>query len=222
MTILQKLTLRQSEIREAINALLGKDERSQDETAALEKLTGEAQGLEVELRAALVAEPDPQEVVTPTEDAEDRERREIRSKTGLADFLSAAAAGREVCGSARDYAASVGCSPLNRLPLDIFGNGGQETRAVTSAPAVDGPVETAVPYVFQRSAAESLGIQMPTHGAGAVQIPRVTTAPPGRRVGEGCSRTGGGGGDRVGRANAEAYQRTIRGSSRGLGRLPGT
>ena len=52
MTILQKLTLRQSEIREAINALLGKDERSQDETAALEKLTGEAQGLEVELRAA--------------------------------------------------------------------------------------------------------------------------------------------------------------------------
>ena len=32
--------------------------------------------------------------------------------------------------------------------------------------------------MFQRSAAESLGIQMPTHGAGAVQIPRVTTAPP--------------------------------------------
>ena len=178
MTILQKLHLRQSEIREAINGLLGQAERSQEETAALEKLTGEAQGLEVELRAALVAEPDPQEVVTPTGDPEARERLEIRSKTGLADFLSAAAGGREVTGAAKDYAASVGCSPLNRLPLDIFGNGGQETRAVTSAPAVDGPVETAVPFVFQRSAAESLGIQMPTHGPGAVQIPRVTTAPP--------------------------------------------
>ena len=35
-----------------------------------------------------------------------------------------------------------------------------------------------MPYVFQRSAAESLGIQMPTHGPGSVQIPRVTTAPP--------------------------------------------
>ena len=116
--------------------------------------------------------------MTPTGDPEARERLEIRSKTGLADFLSAAAGGREVTGAAKDYAASVGCSPLNRLPLDIFGNGGQETRAVTSAPAVDGPVETAVPYVFQRSAAESLGIQMPTHGPGAVQIPRVTTAPP--------------------------------------------
>ena len=41
-----------------------------------------------------------------------------------------------------------------------------------------GPVEPAVPYVFQSSAAASLGIQMPQHGPGAVQVPRVTTAPP--------------------------------------------
>ena len=178
MTILQKLQLKQSSVREGINSLLGHDSRTEEQDAELSTLTAEAQGLEVELRAALVASPDPQEVVTPTGDPEARERLEIRKKTGLADFLSAAAGGREVVGAAKDYAASVGCSPLNRLPLDIFGNGGQETRAVTSAPAVDGPVETAVPYVFQRSAAESLGIQMPTHGPGAVQIPRVTTAPP--------------------------------------------
>ena len=96
----------------------------------------------------------------------------------MADFLSAAAGGREVVGAAREYADAVGCSPLGRLPLDIFGNGKPETRAITAAPAVDGPVEAVVPYVFQRSAAASLGIQMPTHGAGAVQVPRVTTAPP--------------------------------------------
>ena len=178
MTILQKLQLKQSEIREAINALLGKDERSQDETAALEKLTGEGQGLEVELRAAIVAEPDPETTITKTGDPEQRERLELRGKTGLADFLSAAAGGREVSGAAKEYAASVGCAPLNRLPLDIFRNGQPETRALTTGPAVDGPVEPAVPYVFQRSAAASLGIQMPTHGAGAVQVPRVTTAPP--------------------------------------------
>ena len=178
MTILQKLHLRQSEIRESINALLGTDSRSDEQDAELSTLTAAGLAIEPEIRAAIVASPDPQEVVTPTGDPEARERLEIRSKTGLADFLSAAAGGREVTGAAKDYAASVGCSPLNRLPLDIFGNGGQETRAITSAPAVDGPVETAVPYVFQRSAAESLGIQMPTHGPGAVQIPRVTTAPP--------------------------------------------
>ena len=178
MTILQKLQLRQSEIREKINELLGNDSRSEEQQAELEKLTGEGQGLEVELRAAIVAEPDPQEVVTATGDPEQRERLEIRSKTGLADFLSAASGGREVTGAAKEYAAAVGCAPLGMIPLDIFRNGQPETRAVTAGPAVDGPVEPAVPYVFQRSAAASLGIQMPTHGPGAVQVPRVTTAPP--------------------------------------------
>ena len=178
MTILQKLQLRQSEIRESINALLGNDSRTEDQQGELEKLTGEAQGLEVELRAAIIASPDPETTITNTGDPEQRERLEIRSKTGLADFLSAAAGGREVSGAAKEYAASVGCSPLERLPLDIFRNGQPETRAVTAGPAVDGPVEPAIPYVFQRSAAASLGIQMPTHGGGMVQIPRVTTAPP--------------------------------------------
>ena len=178
MTILQQKLIRQSELRESINSLLGNDSRTDEQQGELEKLTSEGQNLEPEIRAAIVAEHDPETTITKTGDPEQRERLEIRSKTGLADFLSAAAGGREVSGAAKEYAASVGCSPLNRLPLDIFGNGQPETRAVTTGPAVDGPVETAVPYVFQRSAAESLGIQMPTHGAGAVQVPRVTTAPP--------------------------------------------
>ena len=178
MTTLQKLQVRQSEIRQKINEFLGNDSRSETETTALEALTAEGLKLEPEIRAAIVAEPDPETTITKTSDPEQRERIELRSKTGLADFLSAAAGGREVSGAAREYAASVGCSPLNRLPLDIFRNGQPETRAVTAGPAVDGPVEPAVPYVFQRSAAASLGIQMPTHGGGMVQIPRVTTAPP--------------------------------------------
>ena len=109
---------------------------------------------------------------------ETRERIELRSKTGVAEFLSAAAGGREVTGAAREYADACGVGPLSRLPLAIFRDGQPETRAITGGPAVDGPVEPAVPFVFQRSAAESLGIQMPTHGPGQVQVPRVTTAPP--------------------------------------------
>ena len=120
MTILQKLQLKQSSVREGINSLLGNDSRTEEQDAELSTLTGEAQGLEVELRAAIVASPDPQEVVTPTGDPEARERLEIRSKTGLADFLSAAAGGREVTGAAKDYAASVGCSPLNQAPTRYF------------------------------------------------------------------------------------------------------
>ena len=161
-----------------MNSLLGKEERSENENADLEKLTGEGQKLEPEIRAAIVAEPDPETTITDTGDPETREKLEIRSKTGLADFFAAAAGGREVVGAAAEYASACGVGSLNRLPLAIFRDGQPETRAITPGPAVDGPVEPAVPYVFQRSAAESLGIQMPTHGPGSVQIPRVTTAPP--------------------------------------------
>ena len=178
MTAAQTIQVRLSECRQRLNELLQVETRSEDETTELERLTSEVSVKEPELRAALAAAPDPQEVVTATGDPETRERLEIRSKTGLADFLSAAAAGREVVGAAREYADAVGCAPLNRVPLDIFTDGQPEVRAISVGPAVDGPVEPAIPFVFKRSAAASLGIQMPTHGAGAVQIPRVTTAPP--------------------------------------------
>ena len=178
MTPAQTIQVRLSFCRENLNRLLSIETRSDEQTAEMEALTNEVSAKEPELRAALAAEPDPQEVVTDTGDPEQRERLEIRSKTGLADFLSAAAGGREVSGAAKEYADAVGCSPLNRLPLDLFRNGQPETRAITAGPAVDGPVEPAVPYVFESSAAASLGIQMPQHGPGAVQVPRVSTAPP--------------------------------------------
>ena len=53
-----------------------------------------------------------------------------------------------------------------------------ETRAITAAPAVDGPLQPTIPFVFERSAAVSLGIMMPMVGSGQVQIPKITTAPP--------------------------------------------
>ena len=45
-------------------------------------------------------------------------------------------------------------------------------------PAVDGAVQQAIPYVFERTAAAAVGVLFKTTPAGAVQIPRVTTAPP--------------------------------------------
>ena len=53
-----------------------------------------------------------------------------------------------------------------------------ETRAITAAPAVKGPLQPTIPFVFERSAAASLGISMPSVASGQVQIPKITTAPP--------------------------------------------
>ena len=48
--------MRQSEVRERINGLLGKADRSDEETAELRSLTEEGQRLETEYRAAVVAD----------------------------------------------------------------------------------------------------------------------------------------------------------------------
>ena len=169
--------LRQSETREALNEEVGKD--TPDE-ARLTELRGKAQAIEVELRTALEDDETPATETTTTTDPETRERLEIRGRTGIADFIRAAAGGRSVDGAAREYAAACGVSEMQSLPLAIFRDGrpSLETRALTPGPAVDGAVEPVVPYVFEATAAASLGIAMPTTGAGAVQTPRVTTAPP--------------------------------------------
>ena len=188
MTVLQQLQLRQSEVRESINSLLGNDARTDDQQKELEKLTGEGQKIEPELRAALVAAPDPQEVTTGTGDPEQREKLELRSKTGLADFLRAAAGGSAVTGAAAEYASSLGVPTTGHLPMAIFERTAttnphlhlptNELRAITPGPAVDGPLQPLIPFVFEKSAAGSLGIMMPTVPSGQVQIPKITTAPP--------------------------------------------
>ena len=182
MTILQKLQVRQSEIRQSLNKLLGNDARTEAEQGELEKLTGEGQQIEPEIRAAIVATPDPQEVVTSTGDPETRERLELRNKTGLADFLRAAAGGAAVTGAAAEYAASMGVPTVGHVPMEMFGRSAPqpivETRAITPGPAVKGALQPIVPYLFERSAAATLGIMFPSVPAGQVQIAKVGTAPP--------------------------------------------
>ena len=119
MTVLQKLQVRQSEIREQLNTLLGLETRTEAQDTELTELTGEGQKIEPSIRAAIVASPD-QEVVSHTGDSETRERAELRSKTGLADFLAAAAVGGPVTGAAAEYAAACGVPVVGHLPMAIF------------------------------------------------------------------------------------------------------
>ena len=182
LTILQKLLLRQSTVREGINSILGVDlsTRTAEQDNELTKLTTEAQKIEPEIRAAILAEPDPQEVVTKTGDPETRERLELRSKTGLADYLRAAAGGSAVSGAAAEYAASLGVPTVGHVPMAIFARSAPavEERAITPGPAVKGALQPILPYLFERSAAASLGIAMPSVPSGQVQIAKVGTATP--------------------------------------------
>ena len=180
MTAAQTIQIRLSECRQTLNSLLQVETRSDEQQTEMEALTKEVGAKEPELRAALAAEPDPQEVVSHTGDGETRERLELRSKTGLADYLRAAAGGTSVTGAAAEYAESLGVPTTGHLPMELLGRTTPtpETRAITPGPAVDGPLQPTIPFVFERSAAASLGIMMPTVPMGQVQIPKITTAPP--------------------------------------------
>ena len=152
-----------------MNELLGV-ERTAEQTTELETLTAEAQGLEVEYRAAVIAEPpaDDDGTRTPTGDPETRERLEIRDRARLASYLDAAIRGRAVAGAEAECAAAYDC-PAGAVPLAMFEARERqpETRAATPAPAtVATTLAAPVPALFQRSAAAWLGIDMPTVGTG--------------------------------------------------------
>ena len=180
MTAAQNIMIRLSTCRQQLNELLGVEDRSAEQHTEMEALTAEVSKREPELRAALAAEPDPQEKITKTGGSESRERLEIRSRTGLADFLRAAAGGTSVIGAAAEYAAACNVPDMGHLPMALFAGSVPpvETRAITPGPAVKGALQPIVPYLFERSAAASLGIEMPSVPAGQVQIPKVGTAPP--------------------------------------------
>ena len=127
--------------RDDMNELRGLETRTtEQEDAELVAKTAEAQALEPELRAALVAEPDVErqarEAAGGAVDAETRERLELRSRATLGGFLLAALQGRMPSGVEAEYAAS--CKVTDGIPLDLFEQDRPaETRedAATPAPA---------------------------------------------------------------------------------------
>ena len=108
MTTSQRKAIRLSEIRERLNVLLNAETRSAAEDTELTTLTNESATCEREYRAAVTVESDDAgSVIVSTGEAETRARRELRSRTGIADFLRAAAGGSRVTGAAAEYAAEV-------------------------------------------------------------------------------------------------------------------
>ena len=172
-------SVRLSVIRDRLIELDAIETRSTEQESELQALMVERPKKELEYRTESKAEGEaelhPRDFdVLP----ETRERRETRTRTGVADFMAAAAGGREVSGAAAEYAAACGVAAFGQLPMLIFTDGQPETRAITPGPAVKGALQPIVPYLFERSAAASLGIVFASVPMGQVQIPKVGTAPP--------------------------------------------
>ena len=180
MTLQQRLSILASSQRSRLAELAGLDELTPELRAELDTLGTTHQDTESQLRAAIASDAAATPPDNPPIDAEVRERLELRAKTGIGDFLRAAVGGAAVSGAAAEYADACGVPTVGHLPMAIFARTPPtvETRAITPGPAVKGALQPTVPFVFERSAAASLGILMPSVPMGQVQIPKITTAPP--------------------------------------------
>ena len=178
MTILQGLQVKQSEVRERINALLGNESRTEDQDAELVTLTGDAQAIEPEIRAAIIASPDPQETVLEG-DAESRELAQLTAKSNVGDILSATFEKRATSGEAAELQKHYGLGshqvPLEMLRIDR----GVEERAAATVPASIGDASQAavVTPVFASGDGAFLGIERPTVPVGDGSYPVLSTVP---------------------------------------------
>ena len=178
MTILQKLQLKQSEIREKLNTLLGLETRTEEQDTELSSLTADGQKLEPEIRAAIIAAPDPEEVTTATVDPEERERLELGGRSKFATYVRSAVNGKQLDGAEAELSAAYECPGL--VPFAMFERERRaplEERAVTPGPATaQTDFAPIVPAIFQRSLMAWLGIDMPTVGVGDKSYPVLGTS----------------------------------------------
>ena len=180
MDTLQKLQLRQSQIRGKMSDLLELETRSDEQDTELGSLTREMRSLETSLQAAIITNP-PIETETRAAggDAESRERLELRGQFQVHRVFGALLGGSRVDGVEAEYATAVGAT-AGTIPTDVYETRSDaltlETRAVTSGVQGGTTQRPIVPAIFDRSIAPYLGIEMPSAGTGDQAFPILATS----------------------------------------------
>ena len=178
MTILQKLQIRQSEIREQINALLAVDiaNKTKEQDAELETLSNEAQRLEVELRAAILASPDPKETRVEGPDAEARELQQLTARANAGAIILAVTEKRHCLGAELELQQAHGLAE-NEIPLDML-RVEQRAAGLTTAPTNVGTSQAEIVQpIFASGAGAYLGISRPVVAQGDAVYPVLATRP---------------------------------------------
>ena len=158
MDRLQKIQLRQSEVRQEIGAILDCEEtRSEEDNKKLKTLGTEARQLEGDLQAAMLIHKEPlevrqQEVVV---DGEERELRSLVAKCNVGNIFEAALEHRSTSGPEKEIQDHYGLG-ANSIPFDLLEI---RTSGVTPAPAETSQGQRPIiPAVFPQAAVTWLGI----------------------------------------------------------------
>ena len=159
MTPGQRLALEQSKVRQRLNELLGKDELVDEERGELDQLTERAQEIEVELRAAIVAEGEREPEPVDPGLAELEQRAKLGSIVeGLLSGHGTAGAEKELQEELKLDADQVPLSLLRVESRQVEHRTAGQTPAPTDVGASQQPI---IPAVFPMAAATFLGVQQP-------------------------------------------------------------
>jgi len=171
-----KITRRQSEIRQELATLVGKETPTEDETRSMETLDAEYRTNETRFRAALTAEDDERrEAGAELETRSDTEWAEMASKFEVRQVALALDEGRKLDGATAEMVEelrSAGGFQGIPVPLEAL-----ETRAgETLAGGVPDPIRTmpTIERLFAGSSATAMGCRMINVGVGEIEYPVAT------------------------------------------------
>lgn len=173
-----KIARRQSEIRQELAGLAGKETPTEDETRSMETLDAEYRSNETRYRAALIAEDgERREAGAELETRADREMADLVAGFEMRQVVLALGEGRQLEGRTAEVVQelrSAGGYQGVPVPLMAF-----ETRAgETVASGTPDPIQTRpiIDRLFPGSVAAQMGAQMISIGSGAVEWPVATSS----------------------------------------------
>lgn len=173
-----KIARRQSEIRQALSALVGKESPTADETRSMEALDAEYRANETRYRAALIAEDtERREAGADLETRGEREFAELVAAFELRQAVLALDEGRALSGQTAEVVTELRSAGGYRgipVPLLAFETRAGETIAAgTPDPIVTRPI---IDRLFPSSVAAQMGAQLIQIGSGAVEWPVTSSA----------------------------------------------
>ena len=147
-----RLQLKQSEIRQKLNALIGKDTLTDEERSEMESLTNEAQEIEPRLRAALVAQEEANAAVN-------GDLEPVRTRASLGDYWTSIINHRALEGAAGELNRELGLES-NVIPWEMFAP--VQERAATTTTQNDGGLmqRPILQRLFSRDVFDALGVRL--------------------------------------------------------------
>ncbi|MDJ0979256.1 MAG: phage major capsid protein [Erythrobacter sp.] len=171
-----EITRRQSEIRQDLATLAGKEKPTEDELAKITELDAEYRGNETRYRAALIAEDEERrEAGKELETRSEKEWAEMASKFEVRQVALALDEGRNLDGATKEMVEELrNAGGFQGIPVPLEA---LETRAgETVAGGVPDPVRTmpTIERLFAASSASRMGCRMINVGVGEIEYPVAT------------------------------------------------